>query len=125
MGAAIPHLLQLALALPAILPFSKDEIHTDIQTNTVEVQDEVIPNDEDEDISYRTRGKSTLLVVLMIGDGDRDGGQRVSQKKNGGSSGSGKSSRPNKGKPPRKTAKPAVSSPQVLHEPEQEDTEMI
>ncbi|TFK88304.1 hypothetical protein K466DRAFT_489207 [Polyporus arcularius HHB13444] len=69
MGAAIPHLMQLALSLPPILPFPQDEIHTEILTGTVEVQDEVIPDDEDEDISYRTRGKSTVSVVIRIGDG--------------------------------------------------------
>ncbi|OBZ75106.1 hypothetical protein A0H81_04850 [Grifola frondosa] len=55
MGAAIPHLMQLALSLPPILPFPQDEIHTEVLTGTVEVQDEVIPEDEDEDITYRTR----------------------------------------------------------------------
>ncbi|RPD59260.1 hypothetical protein L226DRAFT_465413 [Lentinus tigrinus ALCF2SS1-7] len=69
MGAAIPHLMQLALSLPPILPFPQDEIHTEILTGTVEVQDEVIPDDEDEDISYRTRGKSTVSVTIKVGDG--------------------------------------------------------
>ena len=50
MGAAIPHLMQLALSLPPILPFPQDEIHTEILTGTVEVQDEVVPDDEYEDI---------------------------------------------------------------------------
>ena len=69
MGAAIPHLMQLALSLPSILPFPQDEIHTEVLTGTVEVQDELIPDDEDEDISYRTRGKSTVSVVIKVGDG--------------------------------------------------------
>ncbi|KAI0700533.1 hypothetical protein C8T65DRAFT_580244 [Cerioporus squamosus] len=69
MGAAIPHLMQLALSLPPILPFPQDEIRTEILTGSVEVQDEVIPHDEDEDISYRTRGKSTVSVVIRVGDG--------------------------------------------------------
>ncbi|KAK7688991.1 hypothetical protein QCA50_007682 [Cerrena zonata] len=70
MGAAIPHLVTLSTSLPSILPHSAEEIHTEIQTGTVEVQDEVIPeDDDDEDISYRTRGKSTLMVVIKIGDG--------------------------------------------------------
>ncbi|KAI0933526.1 hypothetical protein AcW1_005335 [Taiwanofungus camphoratus] len=69
MGAAIPHLMQLTLSLPPILPFSPDEVHTEILTGTVEVQDEVIPEDEDEDIGYRTRGKSTVSVVIQVGDG--------------------------------------------------------
>ncbi|KAI0668447.1 hypothetical protein C8Q78DRAFT_979647 [Trametes maxima] len=69
MGAAIPHLMQLALSLPHTLPYSPDEIHSEITTGTVEVQDEMIPDDEDEDISYRTRGKSTVSVVIKVGDG--------------------------------------------------------
>ncbi|KAH9935803.1 hypothetical protein B0H21DRAFT_699202 [Amylocystis lapponica] len=69
MGAAIPHLMLLALSLPPILPFAQDEVHTEILTGTVEVQDEVIPDDEDEDITYQTRGKSTVSVIIRIGDG--------------------------------------------------------
>lgn len=69
MGAAIPHLLQLSVSLPSVLPHPAEDIHTEVLTGTVEVQDELIPEDEDEDISYRTRGKSTLSVVIKIGDG--------------------------------------------------------
>lgn len=69
MGAAIPHLMQLALSLPPILPYPQEEIHTEVITGTVDVQDELIPDDEDEDISYRTRGKSTVSVVIKVGDG--------------------------------------------------------
>lgn len=69
MGAAIPHLLQLSVSLPSILPHPAEDIHTEVLTGTVEVQDELIPEDEDEDISYRTRGKSTLSVIVKIGDG--------------------------------------------------------
>ncbi len=73
MGAAIPHLLQLTLSLPEILPYTADEIKTEVQTGTVEVEDEVIPDDEDEDIYIRKRGKSTLSVVITIGDGVDEG----------------------------------------------------
>ena len=73
MGAAIPHLLQLSLSLPQILPYAADEIRTEVLTGTVDVQDEVIPEDEDEDISLRTRGKSTLSIVITIGDGKDEG----------------------------------------------------
>ncbi|KAF8919151.1 hypothetical protein CPB85DRAFT_1158508, partial [Mucidula mucida] len=66
MGAAIPHLLKLALALPPILPYSADDIRIDYTTDTVQVQDEIVPDDEEEDISYQTRGKSTLKVVMSI-----------------------------------------------------------
>ncbi|CDO68909.1 hypothetical protein BN946_scf185000.g52 [Trametes cinnabarina] len=99
MGAAIPHLMQLALSLPAILPYSQDEIHTEVTTGTVEVQDELIPDDEDEDVSYRTRGKSTVSVVIRVGDGIDEhatGAPKGSRRKNdlgraptGGSSGGG------------------------------------
>lgn len=68
-GAAIPLLLQLTCAFPSISPFSRDEIHTEISTGTVEVRDEIIPEDEEEDIAYRTRAKSTLYVIIRIGDG--------------------------------------------------------
>jgi len=73
MGAAIPLLLQLVAALPPILPFTQNEIHSEVTTGTVEVRDEVIPDDEDEDITYQTRGKSVLRVVFKIGDGEFEG----------------------------------------------------
>ncbi|PCH38590.1 hypothetical protein WOLCODRAFT_66465 [Wolfiporia cocos MD-104 SS10] len=69
MGAAIPHLMQLAVSLPSILPFPPEEVHTEICTGTTEVVDEVIPEDDDEDITINTRGKSTLSVVITVGDG--------------------------------------------------------
>jgi len=67
MGAAIPHLATLTVSLPLILPFASDEITTEVLTGTVEVQDEVIPEDEDEDVSYQTRIKSSMSVVIKIG----------------------------------------------------------
>lgn len=82
MGAAIPHLMQLSVSLPEILPHPRDEIHTEILTGTVDVQDEVIPEDEDEDISYRTRGKSTVSVIIKIGDGVDEGAHTGKGKKN-------------------------------------------
>ncbi|KAI0261083.1 hypothetical protein BC834DRAFT_814302, partial [Gloeopeniophorella convolvens] len=69
LGAAIPHLSTLAVSIPEVLPFSASEIRTKILTGTVDVQDEIIPDDEDEDISYRSRAKSSLSVVITIGDG--------------------------------------------------------
>ena len=69
MGAAIPHLMQLTLSLAAILPYPADEVHTEVTTGSVEVQDELVPDDDDEDIEYRTRGKSTVSVVITVGDG--------------------------------------------------------
>ncbi|KAK0474937.1 hypothetical protein IW261DRAFT_1568428 [Armillaria novae-zelandiae] len=66
MGAAIPHLVKLALALPPILPF---EVRAEYKTGTVEVCDEV-DGGEEGDITYETRGKSTLMVVISL-DGKR------------------------------------------------------
>ena len=105
MGAAIPLLLQLTCALPPILPFAKEEIQTEITTQTCEVQDEVLPDDDDEDISIQHRSKSTLRFVITIGDGKFEGdtsgplrksGKNVSSKarssgKDAGGSGKGKS----------------------------------
>lgn len=69
LGAAIPHLCKLVESLPEILPFSPQEIRREILTGTVDVQDELVPDDEDEDITYRTRAKSSLSVVITIGNG--------------------------------------------------------
>ena len=69
LGAAIPHLTLLATSIPSILPYPPDEIRTEVLTGTVTVQDEIIPDDEDEDIGYEKREKSTLSIVIIIGDG--------------------------------------------------------
>jgi hypothetical protein len=126
MGAAIPLLLQLVAALPPILPFAKDEIHCEIKTGTVEVQDEVIPEDEDEDISYQTRGKSTLSVIFKIGEGEFEGDRTAIRKYSAGKS-VGKSF-------PRKTAakndstkmgKAKIDTAIVFEEPGQEYMDML
>ncbi|KAJ7684508.1 hypothetical protein DFH06DRAFT_1155879 [Mycena polygramma] len=117
MGAAIPHLLQLSVALPPILPFAADEIHSHITTGTMEVQDEILPDDEDEDITYRTRGKSTLLIVMKIGDGEFEGDKGGAAKRADGA-------RP-KQQPPKQTPATAGSSSRViLEEPDQDEMEM-
>lgn len=69
MGAAIPICLTLAASLPNILPHSPSQIKTEMITGTVQVCDEVIPDDDNEDISYANRSKSTISVTLIIGDG--------------------------------------------------------
>jgi hypothetical protein len=69
LGAAIPHLCKLVESLPEILPFSPEDIRREILTGTVDVQDELVPDEEDEDITYRTRAKSSLSVVITIGNG--------------------------------------------------------
>jgi hypothetical protein len=43
-------------------------------TGTVQVQDELIPEDENEDVVYKTRGKSNLIVVIKIDGGDGEDG---------------------------------------------------
>lgn len=65
--------MQLALSLPDMLPFPADEIHTEVLTGTVELRDEIIPDDEDEDINYRAREKSSVSVVIRVGDGKDEG----------------------------------------------------
>lgn len=108
MGAAIPHLLTLAASLPDVLPFGPEQIHTEVLTGTVEVQDEIIPEDDNEDISYETRGKSTLSVVIKIGDGIDE--ERPKKRHNGEQKAKGKA-----------RSKPAKAQQVILSEPEQED----
>jgi ribonuclease P/MRP protein subunit RPP20 len=119
MGAAIPHLMQLALSLPSILPYPPDEVHTEVTTGTVEVQDEVLPEDEDEDITYRTRGKSTLMVVIKIRDGVDEGPSKIVKKQ--GKNIGGRRRRREKGGVVEKTKEQQDATSVVLQEPEQED----
>jgi len=111
MGAAIPICLTLAASLPDILPFGLSEIRTEISTGTVEVRDEIIPEDDDEDISYANRSKSTVSVTLVIGDGVDEtrperryplGGKRQKKKKG-------------------QNRKPEI----VLSEPDQDDMDVV
>ena len=80
LGAAIPHLVRLSMSLPDILPFSKDDVHTEVTTGTLEVRDEVLPDDEDQDISLQSRSKSTLTVVMTFGDGLDERNQVVAKR---------------------------------------------
>lgn len=66
MGAAIPHLLMLTVSLPEILPYTRSEIRIEIRTGTVEVTDELIPDDDDEDIQMNTRSKAGLTVYFRL-----------------------------------------------------------
>jgi hypothetical protein len=129
MGAAIPLLLQLVAALPPILPFAQDEIHSEVTTGTVEVQDEVLPDDEDEDITYQTRGKSVLGIVFKIGDGEFEGDRGAIRKYSAGKS-VAKSfmksehkalNKDTKGKRAITEGPPAI----VFEEPEQEMMDML
>jgi ribonuclease P/MRP protein subunit RPP20 len=69
MGAAIPHLLTLTASIPAVLQLTSDQIRTEILTGTVEVLDEILPEDDDKDVSYEKRGKSTISAIIKIADG--------------------------------------------------------
>ncbi|KAG9318224.1 hypothetical protein JVU11DRAFT_305 [Chiua virens] len=75
MGAAIPHLTLLAVSLPPILPWSENEVHVDIFTGSVEVHDEVLSEsgsdrEDGPQEEFRTRIKSTMNVVIRIGQGE-------------------------------------------------------
>jgi hypothetical protein len=112
MGAAIPLLLRLVCALPPILPFSKDEIQWEVTTGSVEVQDEIIPDEEEEDISYQTRCKSNLSIVFKIGDGEFEGDRGAIRRYSAGKSA------PKSHHPPKKAK--AKEKAIVFEEPEQD-----
>lgn len=125
MGAAIPILLQLVTALPPILPFAKDEIHYEIKTRTVEARDEIIPEDEDEDISYQTRGKSVLDIIFKIGDGEFEGDRTAIRRYSAGKS-VGKTYPPRKQDDTSKKGKVKEDKTQIIfEEPEQEFMDML
>lgn len=126
MGAAIPLLLQLVCALPSILPFPQNEIHSEIRTGTTEVQDEITPDDEDQDIDYQTRCKSTVDVVLKIGNGEFEGVQGAVRRYSAGKSApkNSRSTRTTDKKDLKGKAKakgPDVDMELVYEEPEQEE----
>lgn len=66
MGAALPHAIMLATSLPAILPFPRKDITTSITTGTVDVMDDIIPEDEEDEGGLRTRSKSSIEVIIRI-----------------------------------------------------------
>ena len=70
MGAAIPLLLQITTSLPHVLPYDRSKIAIEVRTGTTRVHDELVPNDEDEDITQRTRDKAALHVVVRVDGGD-------------------------------------------------------
>jgi ribonuclease P/MRP protein subunit RPP20 len=53
-----------------VLPHGADEIQFEWLTGTVQVTDELIPDDENEDVQYEERGKSNLVVIIRIDGGD-------------------------------------------------------
>ncbi|POY75693.1 hypothetical protein BMF94_1316 [Rhodotorula taiwanensis] len=81
LGAAIPLCLSLALAIRDALPGGEptttgsgapeDEpplVQMEVRTGSKEVQDEITPDDEDDDIVYQTRTISTVSVMLSLSD---------------------------------------------------------
>jgi hypothetical protein len=97
------------------------------KTGTVQVQDELIPEDEDEDVVYETRGKSNLTVTIRIDGGDDDivlvsrRSKKVSTKRDL-SRPAGKSKPPPKERPGKTVnAKNAAPEAIVFQEPDQED----
>jgi hypothetical protein len=116
LGAAVPHLLLLTTSLSAILPFPKDEIHTEVRTESIELVDEVIPlDDEEEESTFRVRGKSGLRVVLWIGKEPPD--RKILTGDTGTTPSKKKKRKPKVAKPPpptgtaaKKSAAPAASS---------------
>ncbi|KAK7037478.1 hypothetical protein VNI00_010970 [Paramarasmius palmivorus] len=116
MGAAIPLLMQLACALPPILPYACSDIVTEMLTGTTEVMDEIIPEDEDEDITYQTRSKSTLRITIRIcGGGLGSTGPRVDSKQR----------KENKKRKRKEGGSTEPDEMVVLQEPEQVDIEMV
>ncbi|KAK4057170.1 hypothetical protein OIO90_001665 [Microbotryomycetes sp. JL221] len=74
MGAAIPLALSLALAIKDNLSPSNhldnnnknETIQMQIKTNSCNVQDEITPQDQDQDLIYQTRTKSTIEINLIV-----------------------------------------------------------
>jgi ribonuclease P/MRP protein subunit RPP20 len=121
LGAAIPLLTTLTTSLPSILPFATDQIRFEYKTGTVQVQDELIPEAEEDDVVYETRGKSNLTVTVHVDGGDGDvvlvpkRSKKVSTKRD--------ISRSSKTKANTGSAvtKPALPQEVVFQEPDQDD----
>ncbi|OAX41872.1 hypothetical protein K503DRAFT_658780, partial [Rhizopogon vinicolor AM-OR11-026] len=71
MGAAIPHLVLLVGSLPQIVP---GDLVVEVQTGSVDVVDQMLDESGDEDSGgpndkeFKTRVKSTMNVVIRVGD---------------------------------------------------------
>lgn len=73
MGAAIPLALSLALAIRDALPGGspneqgeEGSVKMTTRTGSMVVPDEITPQDEDEDLVYQVRHKSTVQVTLSL-----------------------------------------------------------
>ena len=56
----------LATSLPAILPYDLSEVKTSITTGSVNVIDEVVPEDEDDEGGTQTRTKGSVDITITI-----------------------------------------------------------
>ena len=72
--------------------------------------EEEVTDDEDEDISYRTRGKSTVSVVIKVEDGDDQPSSAVRT-----------SNRSTVSRWKGKPSKPRAQAPVVVREDEMDD----
>ncbi|GAA5987801.1 hypothetical protein JCM10908_007221 [Rhodotorula pacifica] len=107
LGAAIPLCLSLALAIRDAIPGGEpleDEHDTDkaaagseesvvkmeVMTGSKDVHDEITPDDEEEDIVYQTRTKSTVSITLSLSEPLRSslGAATTTSGRTGGSSAS-------------------------------------
>ena len=69
LSASIPHLFLLLHSLLAILPFPRSTVHHTIKTSSVQLTDELIPDDEEEAITLNERWCSAVEVVISVGGG--------------------------------------------------------
>ncbi|KAF9228693.1 hypothetical protein BS17DRAFT_772367 [Gyrodon lividus] len=129
MGAAIPHLALLAVSLPPILPWTQDDVKVEVFTGSAEVHDEILSesgSEEGEGLEeeFRTRVKSTMHVIIRIGEGEP--AAAVSSSGQGQAPCSAKKSkRKGRGKEKREREKQkegAAPEQIVLQEPDQDST---
>jgi len=66
LGAALPLGLSLSLAIPDALPGGQDSVIITVKTDSVEIQDEIVPDDDMEDLDYQTRTKSSIEVSISL-----------------------------------------------------------
>ena len=73
LSAAIPHSLKLLSLIKSNLPVDdKRNVNVKILTNTVKVNDEVIPNDKELDVYNQSRYQSALTIIINLDNGDGD-----------------------------------------------------
>ncbi|SCV69987.1 BQ2448_1381 [Microbotryum intermedium] len=85
MGAAIPLALSLGLAIRDALPGGSSDTQTstvqmEVTTGSAKVFDEITPENEEDDLIYQNRIKSTVSVQLSIRDVMAGAGPRIDLK---------------------------------------------